>query len=185
MSKAFTRENDADDADDDDISPVPSGKNYITPAGFHALKNEYDQLFAHERPKIVETISWAAGNGDRSENGDYLYGKKRLREIDKRMRWLSKRMKAAVVVNPVMQPSKGQVFFGATVIYADEDDVQRTITIVGQDEMDASAGKVSWISPVARALMKARVGDVVAVQTPGGVQSLEVMKIEYAANNSL
>jgi transcription elongation factor GreB len=185
MSKAFTRESDAEDEDDEELSPVPSGKNYITPAGFHALKCEYDELFAQERPKIVETISWAAGNGDRSENGDYLYGKKRLREIDKRMRWLSKRMKSAVVVDPLAQPSKDQIFFGATVTYADEDDSARTITIVGQDEMDASAGKVSWISPVARALMKARVGDVVAVQTPGGLQNLEVMQILYGSKNSL
>ncbi len=181
MSKAFTRESDAEDEGEDDISPVPTGKNYITPTGFHALKAEYDHLFGDERPKIVETVSWAAGNGDRSENGDYLYGKKRLREIDKRMRSLSKRMKSAVVVDPLAQPNKQQIFFGATITYADDDDVHRTITIVGQDEMDASAGKVSWISPVARALMKARVGDVVAVQTPRGLQSLEVMKISYPA----
>ncbi len=180
MSKAFTKESDAlDDESDDDASPTPSGKNYITPAGFGALKNEYDQLFAVERPKIVETISWAAGNGDRSENGDYLYGKKRLREIDKRMRWLSRRMKAAVVVDPLAQPNKDQVFFGATVTYADDDDNQRCITIVGQDEMDASSGKVSWISPIARALMKARLGDIVTVQTPRGPQTLEIIKIDY------
>jgi transcription elongation factor GreB len=184
MSKAFTRESDADDADDDDVSPVPTGKNYITPAGFHALRSEYDQLFGVERPKVVETVSWAAGNGDRSENGDYLYGKKRLREIDKRMRWLSKRMKSAVVVDPQAQPNKQQIFFGATVTYADDEDVQRTITIVGQDEMDASAGKVSWISPVARALMKARVGDVVSVPTPRGLQNLEVMKILYSGGDA-
>jgi transcription elongation factor GreB len=178
MSKAFTRENDADD-EDDELSPVPSGKNYISPAGFAALKNEYDQLFAVERPKTVETISWAAGNGDRSENGDYLYGKKRLREIDRRMNWLSKRMKAAVVVDGLAQPNKAQIFFGATVTYADEDDTHRTITIVGQDEMDATRGKVSWISPIARALMKGRVGDVVTLQTPGGAQSLEIMSVNY------
>jgi transcription elongation factor GreB len=178
MSKAFTKESDAEE-DDDDISPVPSGKNYISPKGFSALRHEYDQLFSVERPTIVETISWAAGNGDRSENGDYLYGKKRLREIDKRMRWLSKRMKSAVVVDGLAQPNKDQAFFGATVTYADDDDVHRTITIVGQDEMDASTGKVSWISPVARALMKARVGDVVSVQTPRGLQSLEIITIEY------
>jgi transcription elongation factor GreB len=180
MSKAFTKENDStSDDDDDDISPVPSGKNYISPAGFQTLRREYDQLFAQERPRIVETISWAAGNGDRSENGDYLYGKKRLREIDKRMRWLSKRMKSAVVVDGLQQPNKTQVFFGATVTYADDDDLRRTVTIVGQDEMDASSGKVSWISPVARALMKARIGDVVNVQTPRGMQSLEILTIEY------
>jgi transcription elongation factor GreB len=180
MSKAFTKENDnTSDDDDDDISPVPSGKNYISPAGFQTLRCEYDQLFAQERPRIVETISWAAGNGDRSENGDYLYGKKRLREIDKRMRWLSKRMKSAVVVDGLQQPNKTQVFFGATVTYADDDDLRRTVTIVGQDEMDASSGKVSWISPVARALMKARIGDVVNVQTPRGMQSLEILTIAY------
>jgi transcription elongation factor GreB len=180
MSKAFTKESDAlDDDDEDDVSPVPSGKNYITPAGFHVLRTEYDALFSVERPKTVETISWAAGNGDRSENGDYLYGKKRLREIDKRMRWLAKRMKSAVVVDPAAQPNKTQVFFGATVTYADEDDHQRRVTIVGQDEMDASAGKISWISPVARALMKARIGDIVSLHTPRGLQTLEVIDITY------
>jgi transcription elongation factor GreB len=180
MSKAFTKDTDAQDDDDEaDVSPIPSEKNYISPSGFQALRAEYDQLFSVERPTIVETISWAAGNGDRSENGDYLYGKKRLREIDRRMGWLSKRMKSAMVVDGLAQPNKDQIFFGATVTYADEGDNHRTITIVGQDEMDASSGKVSWISPVARAIMKARVGDEVTFQTPGGLQSLEIVSIDY------
>ncbi len=178
MSKAFTKE--IDDADDDDLDHVlPSGKNYITPVGFAKLKTEYDALFFVERPHVVETVSWAAGNGDRSENGDYLYGKKRMREIDRRMRFLNVRMKAAVVVDARDQPHKDQVFFGCTVTYAAEDDNHRTVCIVGQDEVDASLGNISWISPVAKALVKARVGDVVTLVTPSGLQEIEVMEIIY------
>ena len=180
MSKAFTKESD-DDEGDDGALPQSGGKNYITPAGFAALNREYDTLFRHERPTVVETVSWAAGNGDRSENGDYLYGKKRLREIDRRMRFLARRMKAAVVVDAALQPHKDQVFFGCTVTYADEDDKRRTVTIVGEDETDASRSLVSWISPVAKALLKARAGDVVTLVTPGGLQDIEVVTIEYPA----
>ncbi len=182
MSKAFTKENDnADDNADDDLggASVPSGKNYITPAGFAKLKAEYDALLYVERPQVVETVSWAAGNGDRSENGDYLYGKKRMREIDRRMRFLSMRMKAAAIIDARDQPRKDQVFFGSTVTYADEDDKHRSITIVGQDELDANKGHISWISPVAKALMKARVGDVVTLVTPSGLQEIEIIKIFY------
>jgi transcription elongation factor GreB len=185
MSKAFTREDAADDdaaeQDDAPAAPVGGGKNYITPAGFAALKAEYDQLFAVERPRVVDLVSWAAGNGDRSENGDYLYGKKRLREIDRRMRFLGQRMKAAVIVDPSKPADRARVFFGATVTYADEDERERTVTIVGIDETDASQGKVSWISPIAKALMRSRVGDVATVQTPQGPREVEIVNVHYPA----
>ena len=183
MSKAFTRENDADE-EDDAPSPVPSGKNYITPEGLAALRAEYDHLFTVERPEIVEVVSWAAGNGDRSENGDYLYGRKRLREIDRRLSWLSKRMQSAIPVDPAQQTNRAQVFFGATVTYADDAGEEQRITIVGQDEMDASAGRISWVSPLARALMKSRVGDVVSLQSPRGLQELEILAIDYPPDSS-
>ena len=153
--------------------------NYITPAGYSALKAEYDALFATERPQLVETISWAAGNGDRSENGDYIYGRKRLREIDRRLGWLSKRMKAARVVDPAQQPDRGRIWFGATVTIADEDDNHRTLTLVGDDEADAGAGRVGWNSPIARALRGAAVGDLRRVMLPGGEREYEVMAIGY------
>lgn len=153
--------------------------NYITPAGYSALKAEYDALFATERPQLVETISWAAGNGDRSENGDYIYGRKRLREIDRRLGWLSKRMKAAKVVDPAQQPDRGRIWFGATVTIADEDDNHRTLTLVGDDEADAGAGRVGWNSPIARALRGAAVGDLRRVMLPGGEREYEVMTIGY------
>lgn len=155
--------------------------NYITPTGYAALRAEYDALFLVERPQIVETVSWAAGNGDRSENGDYIYGRKRLREIDRRLGFLSKRMKAAKVVNPAMQEDRSKVFFGATVTIADEDDVERTLTIVGNDETDASAGRIGWDSPIARALRGAGVGDVRRVTLPSGEREYEVMALEYPA----
>jgi transcription elongation factor GreB len=153
--------------------------NYITPAGLAALRAEYDRLFGDERPKLVETISWAAGNGDRSENGDYIYGRKRLREIDRTLGRLSAKMKAAKVVDPAQQPDKSRVYFGATVTIADEDDNQRTLTIVGNDEADAGAGKVGWDSPIARALRGAAVGDLRRIMLPGGEREYEVVAIEY------
>jgi transcription elongation factor GreB len=154
--------------------------NYITPAGYAALKAEYDQLFGDERPKLVETISWAAGNGDRSENGDYIYGRKRLREIDRRLGWLSRRMKAAKVVDPTRQEDRSRVFFGATVTIADEDDNQRTLTLVGDDEADAGAGRIGWNCPLARALRGAGVGDLRRVQLPAGEREYEVIEVRYS-----
>jgi transcription elongation factor GreB len=153
--------------------------NYITPAGFAALRAEYDRLFGDERPKLVETISWAAGNGDRSENGDYIYGRKRLREIDRTLGRLSAKMKAAKVVDPTQQPDKTRVYFGAIVTIADEDDNQRTLTIVGNDEADAGAGLVGWDSPIARALRGAAVGDLRRITLPGGEKEYEVVAISY------
>ena len=153
--------------------------NYITPAGYAALRAEYDALFAGERPKLVDTIAWAAGNGDRSENGDYIYGRKRLREIDRRLGWLSKRMKAAKVVDPAMQPDRTRAWFGATVTVADEDDAARTLTLVGDDEADAGAGRVGWNSPFARALRGSAVGDVRRVALPAGEREYEVVAIVY------
>lgn len=158
--------------------PAPR-PNYITPAGFAALREEYDRLLGTERPAIVEVVSWAASNGDRSENGDYLYGRKRMREIDRRLGWLAKRMKAAKVVDPAVQPDKSRVFFGATVDIADEDDRRRTLTIVGNDEADAGAGRIGWDSPLARALRGAATGDLRRAQLPGGEVKYEVMAIRY------
>jgi transcription elongation factor GreB len=153
--------------------------NYITPAGYAALRAEYDALFLVERPQIVETVSWAAGNGDRSENGDYIYGRKRLREIDRRLGFLSKRMKAAKVVDPSDQADRSKVFFGATVTIADEDDAERVLTIVGNDEADAGAGRIGWDSPIARALRGAGVGDVRRVTLPAGEREYEVVAVSY------
>jgi transcription elongation factor GreB len=153
--------------------------NYITPAGYSALKAEYDVLFAGERPKLVETISWAAGNGDRSENGDYIYGRKRLREIDRRLGWLSKRMKAAKVVDPAAQEDRSRVFFGATVTVADEDDNHRVLTLVGDDETDAGKGLIGWNAPLARALRGAAIGDLRRVTLPGGEREYEVIAVTY------
>jgi transcription elongation factor GreB len=155
--------------------------NYITPAGFRALRERYEALFAVERPRLVETISWAAGNGDRSENGDYIYGRKRLREIDRELGHLSRRMKAAKVVDPAAQVDRGRVYFGATVTIADEDDAQRTVTLVGEDEADASAGRISWRSPLAHALKGANIGDMRRVTLPAGEKEWEVMAVEYPA----
>ncbi|HZV18814.1 MAG TPA: transcription elongation factor GreB [Sphingobium sp.] len=160
---------------------VAARPNYISPAGFAALRAEYDQLLGEERPRIVEIVSWAAGNGDRSENGDYLYGRKRMREIDRRLKWLAERMKAAKVVDPADQPDKGRVFFGATVTLADEDDTERTVTLVGNDEADASAGRIGWDSPLSRALRGAAVGDLRRVMLPGGEKEWEVIAIAYPA----
>lgn len=160
---------------------APPRPNYITASGFAALRAEYDQLLGDERPKIVEIVSWAAGNGDRSENGDYLYGRKRMREIDRRLKWLATRMKLAKVVEPAQQPDKSRVFFGATVVIADEEDVHRSVTIVGNDEADAGAGRIGWDTPLARALRGAMVGDLRRVQLPGGTKEWEVMEISYPA----
>ena len=153
--------------------------NYITPTGFAVLRAEYELLFAGERPKLVETISWAAGNGDRSENGDYIYGRKRLREIDRRLGWLARRMTAARVVDPARQEDRSRVWFGATVTIADEDDAQRTLTLVGDDEADAGAGRVGWNAPIARALRGSTVGDVRRVTLPVGEREYEVVAIAY------
>ena len=158
---------------------APARANYITPAGYAALREEYERLLGTERPAIVEVVSWAAGNGDRSENGDYLYGRKRMREIDRRLGWLARRMKAAKVVDPAAQPDRNRIFFGATVEIADEDDARRTLTIVGNDEADAGASVVGWDSPIARALRGARVGDLRRVQLPAGEREYEVMAIRY------
>lgn len=153
--------------------------NYITPTGYAVLRAEYEQLFAVERPKIVETVSWAAGNGDRSENGDYIYGRQRLREIDRRLGFLSRRMKAAKVVDPAAQKDRGRVWFGCTVTIADEDDTHRTLTLTGDDEADATVGKVGWNSPFARALRGSAVGDLRRVALPAGEREYEVIAITY------
>ena len=182
MSKAFTKETDGEEDEDlEDSAPaLPAGtKNYMTAAGFDALRQEFRDLLHVERPKIVEVVSWAAGNGDRSENGDYLYGKKKLREIDRRVRFLSKRLEIAEVVDPKARTNFDQIFFGATVTYAREDDSEHTITIVGVDEADVDKAQVSWISPIARALLKARVGDTVEIRTPSGRETIEVLDIRY------
>ncbi len=182
MSKAFTREPEQSD-DEDEVpaaSALPSGaKNYMTPAGHERLRSELMLLLDVERPKVVEVVHWAASNGDRSENGDYLYGKKRLREIDRRIRFLTKRLSIAEVVDPSVHHGSDQVFFGATVTYATRAGDERTITIKGVDESDALRGEVSWVAPVARALLKARVGDEVALQTPGGPEFLDVIDVAY------
>jgi len=158
---------------------VSDRPNYITPDGYRRLREEYEQLFGDERPKLVETISWAAGNGDRSENGDYIYGRKKLREIDRRIGWLSKRMKAAQVVDPAAQPERGKVWFGATVTLVDEEDRERIVTLVGEDETDAGNGRIAWTSPIARAVRGAAVGDVRRVTLPAGERELEVVAIAY------
>ena len=185
MSKAFTRESDAaGDDDDDDVAlpALPAGtKNYLTPAGYARLRAELLGLLDDERPKIVEVVSWAAKNGDRSENGDYLYGKKRLREIDRRIRFLTKRLDIAEVADPSLHFGHDQVFFGATVTYVNQRDEERTITIKGIDEVDNLNGEVSWVSPIARALLKARVGDEVQLMTPGGLEQIEVVEVRYPA----
>lgn len=177
MSKAFTKETDDDAEAEPDIS-LPPVKNYMTPSGHAALQEEFRYLTREERPRVVDIVSWAAGNGDRSENGDYLYGKKRLREIDRRIRYLQKRLETAEVVDPIKQQNLKQVFFGATVTYAD-DETEYTITIVGPDEADMTKNKVSWLSPIAKALMKARAGDVVEMRTPSGKVTLEVLALGY------
>ncbi|MSO73333.1 MAG: transcription elongation factor GreB [Rhodospirillaceae bacterium] len=180
MSKAFTKETDADDEElDAPENPLPGGKNYVTPEGFRNLQDELLRLRRVERPKVVEIVAWAAGNGDRSENGDYIYGKKRLREIDRRIRYLTKRHESATVVDPALQKNHDQVFFGATVTYADDQGDEKTVRIVGIDQADLDAGMVSWVSPIATALLKASIGDVVKLRTPAGEESIEVVAIHY------
>ena len=185
MSKAFTKE--SDDAGEDDDEPsgpsaLPQGsKNYVTPAGYARLRAELFELLDVERPKIVEVVSWAAKNGDRSENGDYLYGKKRLREIDRRIRFLTKRLDIAEVVDPSVHHGSEQVFFGATVRYVNQRDEERCVTIKGIDESDSTQGEVSWISPIARSLLKSRVGDELVLHTPVGVDTIEVLAVSYPA----
>jgi transcription elongation factor GreB len=182
MNKAFTKENEQDDDADQDAGapPIPAGlKNYITPAGFKRLKDEALHLLDKERPELVKVIHWAASNGDRSENADYIYGKRRLREIDRRIRFLTKRMDVAVVVDPAAREDTDQVFFGATVTLVGRDGTEKTYSIVGIDETDLSRGRISWISPLAKALIKARDGDTVVVKTPGGEEKLEITSVEY------
>lgn len=181
MNKAFVRETDA--ADDDDLEPaqkLPAGtRNYITPLGHLRLKTELEELVKRERPHVVEVVAWAASNGDRSENGDYIYGKRRLREIDRRIRFLTKRLELAEVVDPLRQGDNDQVFFGATVTIADHLGAENTYSIVGVDEADASSGKISWISPLARALLKAREGDTVRFQSPLGWREIDIIEVQY------
>jgi transcription elongation factor GreB len=181
MTKAFVKESEGDDEDDGPgLPPLPAGtRNYITPSGYKRLREELMSLLDVERPKVVETVSWAAKNGDRSENGDYLYGKKRLREIDRRIRFLTKRLDIAEVADPSAHHGLDQIFFGATVTYANARGEERTITIKGIDEADSLKGEVSWVAPIARALLKAREGDEVQLATPGGVEQLEVIEVRY------
>ena len=181
MSKAFTKENDGGDEEDlHDPDPLPANvKNYMTPAGHAALQDELRYLLREERPRIVDIVSWAAGNGDRSENGDYIYNKKRLREIDRRVRYLTKRIESAEVVDPRQQQKLEQVFFGATVTYAREDGSEHVVKLVGVDEADLDKGKINWLSPVARALMKNRAGDIVELRTSEGLETLEILSIAY------
>jgi transcription elongation factor GreB len=180
MSKAFVKDSDADDEDGVALPPISAGgKNYITPAGYARLRAELLDMIDCERPKVVEVVHWAASNGDRSENGDYLYGKKRLREIDRRIRFLTKRLEIAEVVDPSVHRGSDQVFFGAQVRYVDDEGVERSLTIVGIDEADSALGQVSWVSPVARVLLKAREGDEVQLPTPGGVRTLEILEVTY------
>lgn len=186
MSKAFTKESDGEDDDALPYGAVPlprDTKNYMTPAGHRRLQTELRFLMREERPKVVDIVSWAAGNGDRSENGDYIYGKKRLREIDRRIRFLTKRLEIAEIVDQAKQTNREQVFFGATVTYENSRAEERTIRLVGIDEARIENGEVSWISPIARALLKAREGDVVRVQTPNGPDEIEVVKIQYVEAN--
>jgi transcription elongation factor GreB len=180
MSKALTKETETDADVEDEIPALPAGvKNYITPDGLRRLEAEFAELQKVERPKIVETVAWAAGNGDRSENGDYIYGKRRLREIDRRLRFLRKRMEIAEVVDPARQKNRERVFFGATVTYLNERDEEKTVRIVGIDEARSERHEISWISPVAKALLKAGEGDSVEVRTPKGIERLEILKILY------
>jgi transcription elongation factor GreB len=183
MSKAFTREDDAPEEDfegDEEQNPIPPGsKNYLTPAGWKRMRDEVAWLVKTERPEVTGVVSWAAKLGDRSENADYQYGKKRLREIDRRIRYLTKRLEAAEVVDPATREETDQVFFGATVTYATASGEERTVRIVGIDEMDPAHHYVSWISPIARALIKAREGDTVQLRTPGGEEQIEIIEVRY------
>ena len=182
MNKAFVRESEeADEEEPTALALVPGARNYITPAGYQRIHAELLDLIDNERPKVVEIVHWAASNGDRSENGDYIYGKKRLREIDRRIRFLSKRLEIAEIVEPSVHHGSDQVFFGATVRYMDDGGLERTVTILGVDEVDSSQGQVSWVSPIARTLLKARLGDMLRLVTPAGVVQIEVTEVQYPA----
>lgn len=184
MNKAFVKESDGDDDDDlgGGLPPIPAGaKNYITPQGYQRIREELLQLIDVERPEVVKVVHWAASNGDRSENGDYIYGKRRLREIDRRIRFLTKRLDLAEVVDPSLHHGSDQVFFGASVTYVNGTGEEHTVTIVGIDELDPLRGRISWVSPVARALTKAREGDVVTLRTPAGEDELEIISVQYPA----
>ena len=183
MNKAFVKETDGEDDDDGGLPPIPPGaKNYITPQGYQRIREELLQLIDIERPEVVKIVHWAATNGDRSENGDYIYGKRRLREIDRRIRFLTKRLDLAEVVDPSVHHGSDQVFFGATVSYQNNAGSEHTVTIVGIDELDPLKGKISWVSPVARALTKARKGDVVTLTTPAGEDELEILSVIYPSS---
>jgi transcription elongation factor GreB len=182
MNKAFVRKSEEGDGDEDEVpqTHLPAGsKNYMTVRGHAALRAEFEHLVKVERPAMVQVVSWAAGNGDRSENGDYIYGKKRLREIDRRIRFLTKRLESAVVIDPAAQARRDQVFFAATVTVCDTEGDEATYQIVGIDEANAAEGRISWISPLARALLKAREGDTVKFASPGGMRELEIVEIRY------
>jgi transcription elongation factor GreB len=183
MNKAFVAEReDADEDDGQEAAALPAGtKNYVTPSGYARLQSELTHLVKVERPEVMNVVSWAAGNGDRSENGDYIYGKKRLREIDRRIRFLSKRLENAVVVDPSERETTERVYFGATVTVIDQQGDEATYSIVGIDEADPGRGRISWIAPLARALLKAEVGDSVRFQSPGGLRELEIIAVEYRA----
>ena len=182
MNKAFVKESEDDAEDEVPEAQLPSGtKNYMTVRGHAQIRAEFEHLVKVERPAIVQVVSWAAGNGDRSENGDYIYGKKRLREIDRRIRFLTKRLEIAELADPSVHHGNDQVFFGATVTYLDGAGSERTVTILGIDEADSTRGEVSWVSPVARTLLKARVGDVLNLVTPAGVDEIEVLRVVYPA----
>jgi len=182
MNKAFVKESDGDDDDELALPAIPAGtKNYMTPQGHQRIKDELLHLIDVDRPEVVRIVHWAASNGDRSENGDYIYGKRRLREIDRRIRFLTKRLDIAEVVNPTIHHGNDQIFFGATVTYENQDGVEHTVTIVGIDELDPLNGKISWISPVARTLTKAREGDEVTLQTPAGIEQLTILAVSYPA----
>jgi transcription elongation factor GreB len=184
MNKAFTKESDHDDEEELTPSkPAIKGPNYITPEGFERLKNEMEWLIREERPKVVETVAWAASNGDRSENGDYIYGKRRLREIDRRLRFLTKRLEIAQVVDPQQQLENDQIFFGAYVLIADEQGTEQRFQIVGIDETNPSQGKISWISPIAKALLKAREGDRVSFISPSGRREIDILEVSYVNPN--
>lgn len=181
MNKAFVRESEGDDEDllEPSLKLPPGTRNYITPAGHARLREELESLVKRERPHVVEIVAWAASNGDRSENGDYIYGKRRLREIDRRIRFLSKRLDIAEIVDPLRQGDNDQIFFGARVTIVDQDGQENTYTIVGVDEAEVSRGRISWVSPLARALLKAREGDLIRFQSPVGIRELEILEVTY------
>jgi transcription elongation factor GreB len=182
MSKALTQDLGGDDDEEQGLPALPSGaRNYMTPAGYARLRAELFTLIDDERPQVVETVHWAASNGDRSENGDYLYGKKRLREIDRRVRFLTKRLELAEVVDPTVHHGSEQVYFGATVTYVEASGTERTVTILGIDEADSLQGQVTWVSPIARTLLKSREGDELKLVTPAGVLEIEVLQVSYPA----